>query len=124
MSDTKISTSVANPIRTAGQGGVGGILVETIDAFDLYHFNTHQAILATFLLGGLVSFIQNVGENNGWWKPILRTVPPKKVDIVDDLVVQPESGPVEQTDNRPRDVDPDEQVSQDPDVDYGEQEPA
>lgn len=82
---TRLSTAVTNPARTTAQGGAGWLIVETLEAFEVYDFTDRQYGLAVFILAGAVSFVQNVGENRGWWKALGRRVPPVTAPVVDHV---------------------------------------
>lgn len=117
---TKVTEAVARPVRSLGQGGAGYVIVDVLDEFTAWEPTTRQYGLAVLVLGAVVSFIQNLGENRGWWKAVLRTVPPVKAEVVDDVEQDPGLPPLEdgahaydrlyadlpeQTDNRPRPED-------------------
>lgn len=54
---------VAAPVvRTTGQGLTGGLIVETLVAFDVVHFTDRQYGLALLWAGILLCFVQNVIE--------------------------------------------------------------
>jgi hypothetical protein len=77
-----VSEAVARPVRGLGQGGVGWVVVEAIEAFNIYDFTEKQYGLAVVIISALVSFLQNLLENK-LGKGLLRKVPPKEVPVVD-----------------------------------------
>lgn len=81
---TRVGTAVANPLRTGAQGGAGWLLAEAVEAFGLFDFTERQWPLVIIIGGSLVSAVQNLGENRGWWKPLLRQVPPTTAPVVDE----------------------------------------
>lgn len=78
---SRISEAVARPARGIGQGGVGYVVVELLEAFNVYDFTERQWGISVIALGALFSFLQNTAENRGWITPLLRTVPPKEVEV-------------------------------------------
>ena len=82
---SRITESVARPVRGLGQGGVGYLIIDCLDEFTTWEPTTRQYGLAVLLVGSIVSFIQNTGENRGWFKAILRTVPPTEAEVVDEV---------------------------------------
>ena len=80
-----VSESVARPVRGLGQGITGGVIVDALDEFTKWEPTTRQYGLAVILVGAIVSFVQNLGENRGWWKAVLRTVPPTEAEVVDEI---------------------------------------
>lgn len=106
MSKT-VSTTVGNPIRTGGQASAGLFIVQVLEAFKVYDFDEIQTGLAVIVFGSLVSLVQNLAENRGWIRAVLRTVPPTETKVVDDIhdpAVGLHGDPV-QTDNRERPED-------------------
>lgn len=82
---SSVSTGVARPLRTVAQGGAGWVIVECLEAFSVYDFTERQYGLAVFVLGGVVSALQNLAENKGWIKAFLRTVPQPDEKVVDEV---------------------------------------
>lgn len=82
---TRVSTTIANPTRTAAQGGAGWLVAEAIEAFGLYDFTERQWPLVIIVLGSAISALQNFGENHGWWKAFLRQVPPTTAPMSDEV---------------------------------------
>lgn len=81
MSNTTVSTSVANPVRTGLQGGAAWVVAEGIDAF-FYDMNDRQYGVALVGLAMLFSFIQNVTENH-FGVALFRKVPEADQPVVD-----------------------------------------
>lgn len=79
---SQVSESVARPVRGLGQGGVGWVVVEAIEAFNIYDFTEQQYGIAVVIVSAVVSFIQNALENR-LGKGLLRSVPPREVPVVD-----------------------------------------
>lgn len=99
---TTVSETITRPGRGLAQGGAGYVIVDCLDEFTRWEPTTRQYGLAVIVVGAVVSFIQNTGENRGWWKAIGRTVPPTEAKLVDHV---DEPGKPEQTDNRERPED-------------------
>lgn len=78
---TVVSTTIANPIRTAAQGGAGWLATEFIDAW-IYDMNDRQYGIAVLVIGALVSLVQNYVENRTG-KAILRDIPQPDAPIVE-----------------------------------------
>lgn len=76
-----ISEAVARPVRTAGQGGLGWIVTELIDAF-AYDLSDRQYGVLVLAFGVLFSFVQTLVENHTG-KALLRTIPPTQAEVVD-----------------------------------------
>lgn len=113
----KVSEGVARPVRGLGQGGAGYLIVDLADEFTAWEPTTRQYGLAVLAVGAIVSFIQNTGENRGWFRPVLRTVPPTTAEVLDEKVDPDPPAPAappapapeapEQSDNTPKDDDDD-----------------
>lgn len=84
----RVSEGVARPVRGLGQGGAGYLLVDLLDEFTAWEPTTRQYGLAVVALTTLMSFIQNLAENRGWVRPILRTIPNPQVgaEVLDERV--------------------------------------
>jgi hypothetical protein len=76
-----VSESVARPVRTAVQSGPGWIIIETIEAYELYDFTDRQYAITLLLLTMLFSFLQNAYENHRGKGLFLRNVPPVEVPV-------------------------------------------
>lgn len=50
--------------RTIIQGGVAGVILEAISAFNIYEFTTRQFAVSLIILAAIVSFVQNKIEND------------------------------------------------------------
>lgn len=88
MSTHTVSEVVARPVRTAGQGSLGWIVTELIDAFfvDLSEQQYGVLVLALTVVFGFI----HVAVENGLRKAILRTIPPLEAEVVSDVPeVQP-----------------------------------
>lgn len=70
----RITEVVARPIRTVGQGTIGWVITEVVDAF-VWDMDDRQYGIAVIALGGLVSFAQNAWENR-IGRGFLREIPP------------------------------------------------
>jgi hypothetical protein len=80
---SKISEGLARPGRTAGQMSASAAVIEFIDAFGWVTFDGRQYAVSVILLGIVLGTLQVLLENRGVIPAIARTVPPKKVDVVD-----------------------------------------
>lgn len=87
MSHATVSEAVARPLRTAGQGGLGWIVTELVDAF-VYDMTDRQYGVLVLALGVLFSFLQTVAENHTG-TAVLRTIPPVRAQVLDEGPVQP-----------------------------------
>ena len=83
MSNTTVSTTVANPIRTGVQGGVAWGVTEFLDAYGIVAMDERQYGVTLVLLTILFSFLQNLTENY-FGKGFLRRVPEPEQPIVDN----------------------------------------
>ncbi len=63
MSNTTVSTTVANPIRTGVQGGVAWGVTEFLDAFEIVNMDERQYGVTLVLLTIVFSWLQNLVEN-------------------------------------------------------------
>lgn len=68
-----VKDAIARPIRSAGQGGVGWVLTEAIDAF-VWNMDDRQYGVSVIILGAVASFVQNTWEDHTG-KGLLRKVP-------------------------------------------------
>lgn len=119
----RMSEVGARGIRTGGQGGAGYLVIEAVEAFNVYDFSERQSTVTLLILTAVFAVIQSFVENK-IGKGFLRQIPPTTVPVPglsDDSVNGTEDGLEDvpqptQTDNGPRDVDPpeDEQPLQDP----------
>jgi hypothetical protein len=82
MSNTTVSTSVANPIRTGVQGGLAWGVTEFLDAFEIIAMDERQYGVTLVLLTIAFSALQNVGENF-LGKGFLRNVPEPEQKVID-----------------------------------------
>lgn len=76
-----ITEAAARPLRTAGQGGLGWIVTELIDAF-AWDLTDRQYGVLVLAFGVLFSFVQTTVENRTG-KALLRTIPPRRAEVVD-----------------------------------------
>lgn len=74
-----VSEAVARPVRTAVQSGPGWVLIELLEAYNVYDFTDRQYAVTLLVLTAVTSAIQNYVENRRGKGLFLRTVPPKKV---------------------------------------------
>lgn len=66
MSDTapvRVGTAVAATARTVIQGGPSWVIIEFIEAFDIYDFTERQYGIAVVVLTAIIAFVQNAVEN-------------------------------------------------------------
>lgn len=82
----RVPAAVTRPVRTGAQGGAAYLIIEAIDAFDLYDFDGRQYAVAMLILTALVSLGQTLFENR-IGHGLLRQVPP-----TDELVEVPGEG--------------------------------
>lgn len=82
MSNTTVSTTVANPIRTGVQGGAAWVVTEILDSFEIIAMDERQYGAVIVGLAMLFAAIQNATENY-LGKAILRTIPPTEAKVVD-----------------------------------------
>ncbi len=78
---TRVSDSVARPVRTLGQLTASAVFTEFIDAF-LYDMSEKQYAALLGLLTILFTWLQVIVEN---WrgKALLRNIPEKPAPVVD-----------------------------------------
>lgn len=76
-----VSEVVARPARTAIQSGPGWVIIEVIEAYDLYDFTDRQYGVTLLILTVLASVIQNAVENHRGKGLFLRSVPPVNVPV-------------------------------------------
>lgn len=80
---SRVSTTVAAPIRTGAQLGVGFILVEFVAAFFATDWTERQFMAALGLATLLVTAVQHLVENRTG-HAVLRDVPPTTAAVVSD----------------------------------------
>ena len=76
----RVSTTVANPTRTAGQAGAGLLVAQLVDSF--VNLNDTQLGLLAAVLAVFFSFVQNLVENY-LGAGLLREVPEAQQPVVD-----------------------------------------
>lgn len=79
----RVTAAVTRPTRTAVQGGAAYVIVELVEAFDLYDFTGRQYAITLLALTAVLSSVQAFAENR-LGVGFLRQVPPKTEPLVDD----------------------------------------
>ena len=80
MAKKTVSEVVARPVRTVVQGGPVWVVMEVIEAYNVYDFTDRQWGVTLLAGTALVSAVQNWIENRQG-KGLLREVPPREVEI-------------------------------------------
>lgn len=79
---SRVSTTVAAPVRTAAQLGVGYVLVEFVAAFFAPDWSERQYLAALGLATLVVTALQHLVENRTG-RAVLRDVPPTTAPLVE-----------------------------------------
>lgn len=87
--NTEVSDSVARPVRGGVQGGAAFLVVEAIEAFEIFDFTERQFGVTILVLSLVFSFIQNVLENKGLIAAFLKRAPQPPQPVIDPM---PEGG--------------------------------
>lgn len=81
MTSSTVSEAVARPVRTAIQSGPGWVIIEIVEAYELYDFTDRQYGVTLLVLTVVTGYIQNLLENRRGKGFFLRSIPPTQAAV-------------------------------------------